>query len=97
MGWFDSVGGFFTDTLPGVFTGAYDAGKEVVNTVWYGGKDAVNDIYGGAKSAVNRVADVAETAANKGLDAFSGLSNILSNPILVGGGIILALVIFSKL
>jgi hypothetical protein len=97
MGFFENIGGFFTDTLPGVFTGAFDAGKEVVNTVWYGAKDGVSDIYSGAKSGINRVADVAENAANKGLDAFSGLSNILSNPILVGGGIILALVIFSKI
>ena len=97
MGFFDDVGGFFTHTIPGAVTTVYDAGKDVVNTVWSGGKTVVSDVYGGVKSGVNRAADFAEKAGDKGLDAFAGMSKLLSNPILVGGGIILALIVLSKL
>jgi hypothetical protein len=83
MGFFDDVGGFFTHTLPGVVSGAFDVGKEVVNTAWSGAKSGVSDVWGGVKGGANLAADIAGKVADKGLNAFEGFSNILSNPILI--------------
>jgi len=86
----DSIGGFFTNTLP-------HAVEDVINTSWSAGKTVTSTVWNGAVSATNRVADVAERGANKGIDAAAGFGNLLSNPLLVGGGIILALMVMAKL
>jgi hypothetical protein len=75
----------------------YNGAKTAVSDVYNAGKTGVTTIYNGAVSGVNRAADLAEKAANTGIDTFGGIGKILSNPLLVAGGLIVALIVISKL
>lgn len=86
---FDDVGTFFTHTLP-------NAVEDIGRTIYGGTKDAVNTVWNGTISGINRTADILERGANKTIDVGAGFGNLLGNPLLVGGGIILALIVLSK-
>ena len=96
MGFFDDVGSFFTHTIPNAVedTGRWIGGA--ATTVYNGGKEAVNTVWYGAVSGVNRGANIIEGGAKAGIDVVGGVGKILSNPLLVIGGIVLAAIIVKQ-
>ena len=93
MGFFD----FVTDAWDGVrdaATSVYDSVIEPVGS-WVGG--AAKTAYGAAESLVNRVVNKADRFAVAGINAFEGFNDLLSSPIFLIGGIVVAVVVLPQI
>ena len=95
MGFFDSISSGFK----GVFNGAKDFGGSIFNTA----KGGVSSIFSGLKdvaapitTAAGKILDTAGKFAEKGLNRLDSVADMLSNPLFLIGGGIIALMILSK-
>ncbi|MDR3414028.1 MAG: hypothetical protein P4L87_24220 [Formivibrio sp.] len=101
MGFFDSIGGFFSDAYHATANFVND---NIIHPVSSGVTSVYNsvvkpvavDAYNGGKSLINRSVDFAEKVGDKGLNYADSINNLLGSPLVIGGGIILAIIILSK-
>lgn len=75
MGFFDSVGGFFTNTIPGFF-GDVVHGAETVVTVLH---DDVKSVFGGIKDVSSSIVEIPKTIVNGGKDIVVKAEDVVGN------------------
>ena len=111
MGFFDTIGDAFTSaydsTIGKVVHGVEDAGNWVGGAVstagnWLGG-DATKG-YNTISTVVERIASKADRLSDVGIDgiaggvkAITGIGNVLTNPFLIIGGLIVVSIVLPKI